>query len=401
MSEMRASGVEKKERLHTPEFPTPLGGVKVVERAAVEKVRCVCAEAIKRETGRATESDSLQRVSRAVEKVNDVAVKAVEKAREVSVKAVEVAAVVAPGGQAVAAPAMAEQLVKQAAKTAAKELGKLAVKEFSGQAIEATESDSLQKLKPQVQTLSEATVTAKGGEVPTAKDSRWKTSFSADREDRVDTGMEGVAHGGIGAITERFSARLWGRPTEVDELILRSFVNKDGLTKFVPHKDGLWDGEEGNSVWRPDRSTVPEKLNKEGKTWGEILDENGIDGIPFVDGEADFSAASRGTVTVDGFSVNRDPVYIKDADGNRVLVDEGNFSRADKALAEQWNLEGRDGRTDWTYEDVQDFRRGDNPTGTKYSWHECGDQKTMMLVDQTLHINVPHSGGISAAKQSV
>ncbi len=39
------------------------------------------------------------------------------------------------------------------------------------------------------------------------------------------------------------------------------------------------------------------------KTWGEILDKNGIDGIEFKDGEPDFTPVSKGTVEIDDFTI--------------------------------------------------------------------------------------------------
>jgi hypothetical protein len=91
--------------------------------------------------------------------------------------------------------------------------------------------------------------------------------------------------------------------------------------KFLPRSDGKWEGNPGDSVWKPERDKIPEnpKTNPEGKTWGEILDKYGIEGIPFKDGEPDFSEVSKGTVEIDDFSEDRDD----------------NFDAADEKLAEQ------------------------------------------------------------------
>ncbi len=143
----------------------------------------------------------------------------------------------------------------------------------------------------------------------------------------------------------------------------------DNPRNYCPLENGEWSGERGDSKWNPDRNYVPQKSNPEGKTWGEILDEHGIDGINFNDGEPDFSEISKGTVEVSPFSDNR----------------EKNFSRADIELAKQWGC---------TPEEVYQYRKEN-----KLTWHECSDMKTMQLVPSVVHNNVPHSGGISEVKK--
>lgn len=140
---------------------------------------------------------------------------------------------------------------------------------------------------------------------------------------------------------------------------------------LLPRTGGEWTGEPGNSVWVPDRDFEPgdrHGTNPENKTWGEILDEYGIDGIPFKDGEPDFSEVAKGEVEIDDFSSDRD----------------ANFSQADEKLAE---IRG------CTPEEVEQWRKEN-----KYTWHECKDCKTMQKVPTEVHGNVPHSGGISASK---
>lgn len=154
------------------------------------------------------------------------------------------------------------------------------------------------------------------------------------------------------------------------------YVNADDLLKYLPRADGCWTGEPGNSTWVPDSDYVPQKCNPEGKTWGEILGEHGIDGIPFDDGEPDFSEVAEAEVQVDEIGLERDE----------------NFAKADETLAEQWTKEQKDGH-EWTAEDVRNYRKENHLT-----WHECGDRTTMQLVPAEVHSNVPHSGGVSAAK---
>ena len=167
---------------------------------------------------------------------------------------------------------------------------------------------------------------------------------------------------------------------------LESFGNGfeiENLHELMPRNGGIWENKPGDSMWKPGRNEIPQKNNPEGKTWGEILDEYGIEGIEFHDGEPDFSKISRGTVEIEDFSGKRD------GEG-------GNYEKADKKLADQWNLEGKDGRTDWTKDDVQAYRKENHLT-----WHERSDMKTMDLVPTAVHANISHSGGISEfGKQS-
>ena len=136
---------------------------------------------------------------------------------------------------------------------------------------------------------------------------------------------------------------------------------------------GRWDGIRGNSTWYPDRDEVPKnpKTNPDGLTWGQILDKYGIDGIPFKDGEPDFSEVSKGEVEIDNFSENR---YGKG----------GNFDQACEKLAEQRGC---------TKEEVKAWMKEN-----KYTWHEKSDCKTMQKVSTEVHGNVRHEGGISEIK---
>ena len=148
---------------------------------------------------------------------------------------------------------------------------------------------------------------------------------------------------------------------------------------FIPREDGHWEGEPGNSKWIPDSEHISSKYNPNGNTWGEILDKYGIDGIEFRDGEPDFSPVAEETVEIDDYSTDRDE----------------NYDSADQALADKWNAEKMDGRSDWTKEDIKQYRKDH-----ELSWHECADMKTMQLVPREVHLNIPHSGGIHMAKNS-
>ena len=142
----------------------------------------------------------------------------------------------------------------------------------------------------------------------------------------------------------------------------------------IEGSNGTWDGERGNSVWHPNRDHIPPDKtggynNPDKKTWGEILDKYGIDGIPYKDGEPDFSEVSKGNVEIKPFSENR----------------RDNFDKADIELAKQKGC---------TPEEVAQWRKENG-----YTWHECKDQKTMQKVPHEIHANVGHSGGISESKK--
>ena len=150
------------------------------------------------------------------------------------------------------------------------------------------------------------------------------------------------------------------KPEEANE-------NSD-VAKNCPVENGQWEGDRGNSKWIPNGDYVPQKKNPEQKAWSEILEEFGIDGINFVDGEPDFKDISKGDVEIEPFSTNRDD----------------NFDKADIELAKQKGC---------SPEEVAKWRKENG-----YTWHECKDMKTMQKVPSIIHNNVSHRGGISEAK---
>ena len=138
---------------------------------------------------------------------------------------------------------------------------------------------------------------------------------------------------------------------------------------------GHWEDERGNSVWYPDREEIPKnpKTNPDNLTWDEILNKYDVEGIPFKEGEPDFSEISKGTVQIEDFSENR---YGKG----------GNFDQACEKLAEERGC---------TKQEIMDWMKEN-----KYTWHERSDCKTMDLVPTEIHGNIHHSGGISKIKSS-
>lgn len=148
------------------------------------------------------------------------------------------------------------------------------------------------------------------------------------------------------------------------------------VKEILPQNGGEWDGEYGDSTWKPYPEEIPKRPPENVFTWGEILEKYGIEGIVFKDGEPDFSVVSEGTVKIDDFREERDK----------------NYTQADEALAEQWTKEGKDGEK-WTADDIRVYRQENSLT-----WHERSDMKTMDLVPQEVHGNIPHAGGISEKK---
>ncbi|HIV52820.1 MAG TPA: HNH endonuclease [Candidatus Mediterraneibacter norwichensis] len=173
--------------------------------------------------------------------------------------------------------------------------------------------------------------------------------------------------------SDRFAECPIGKSVEGKEFDLSEIEYDKSLVKNVekncPLEHGRWDGERGDSKWYPDPDYIPQKSNPENKTWGEILKKYRIDGIPFKDGEPDFSEVSKGTVEIDGFSERR----------------EDNFDKADIELAKQRGC---------SPEDVKKWRKENG-----YTWHECKDKKTMQKVPAEIHNNISHSGGISEIKK--
>ncbi len=144
--------------------------------------------------------------------------------------------------------------------------------------------------------------------------------------------------------------------------------NIGDIGKNCPIENGTWDGDRGDSKWRPNGDFIPQKRNPENQTWDKILDKYDIDGIDFKDGEPDFDDISKGDVEIEGFSDSRDD----------------NFDKADIKLAEQKGC---------SPEDVEKWRKSHG-----YTWHECKDMKTMQKVPSIVHNNVSHRGGISEKK---
>lgn len=144
----------------------------------------------------------------------------------------------------------------------------------------------------------------------------------------------------------------------------------------LPKNNGEWENKRGDSEWKPDKEYVPKLHNPEGKTWGEILEEHGIEGIEFKDGEPDFSPV---IVTKDGIKAEVEIDKFTE-------IRPKNFQQADEKLAEKLGCSPQDVKI-WIKEN-------------NYTWHECSDCKTLQLVPREIHANIKHDGGVCEYKKN-
>ena len=161
--------------------------------------------------------------------------------------------------------------------------------------------------------------------------------------------------------------------TKIDTVIINEVKYKN-----IPQSGGSWSGEPGNSKWKPNRDEIPKQPDGNQKSWGEILDKYDIDGIEFKEGEPNFTPVAKENVEIGDFTTQR--------------ID--NFAQADAKLAQQWNEEKRDGKDNWTADDIKKYRKEE-----KLTWHERSDMKNLDLVPREIHSNIPHKGGISKKKE--
>lgn len=125
---------------------------------------------------------------------------------------------------------------------------------------------------------------------------------------------------------------------------------------------GDWHGERGESSFTPNDEEMK-----------SLLDEHGIDSIEYKNAIPDFSPCSESTVTIDNMTDNRS----------------SNFQQCDQRCAEQWNMQCRGNRSDWTARDVANWRREND-----YSWHERNDIKTCDLIPTKVNAYFGHLGGV-------
>ena len=142
-----------------------------------------------------------------------------------------------------------------------------------------------------------------------------------------------------------------------------------------PH--GKWSGDRGESMFVP----TDDRLR-------ELLQSKGVEGINYKDAIPDFGPIAEAKVTIQGMSQHR--LSQMGENGERIV---GNYEKADIECAKAWNLEQRDGKDDWTHQDVKNWREANGCT-----WHEDNDMKTCCLVPTEVHDVCRHLGGVSEIK---
>lgn len=154
------------------------------------------------------------------------------------------------------------------------------------------------------------------------------------------------------------------RVSDVDEAELYSA--REARIDLAKRSDGEWSGEIGDSELTPNDEGVRGTMAEFGET-----------SVKYNDGVVDFSPFSKETVQVS--EITPDIVT--------------NRANAYKAVAEKWNTEAKDGRTDWTQTDVQEWKQSEN-----LAFHECSDLKTIQFVPANIHVACKHTGGRYEAK---
>lgn len=158
----------------------------------------------------------------------------------------------------------------------------------------------------------------------------------------------------------------------------------------TPSDSSRWSGKRGESVCK---AVTPETQ--------AILDKYGQQGVRYSDGIPDFSAFSESTVTIEKMSGSRISTRTKLVDKNNAFgraesyhyrKREGNYNQADVATAKNWTASKKDGK-EWSSHDVETYRKQNGLT-----WHECNDQKTMMLIPTKINSEFTHLGGTSEAQ---
>lgn len=147
------------------------------------------------------------------------------------------------------------------------------------------------------------------------------------------------------------------------------YSEKKKRLKYAPKEIsdlGKWTDEVGDSLF------IPNKDTERGKITAERLKKYEEKGINYINGEPDFSRCSEATVQIENMTDNRP----------------NNFKYADQKLAQRWNDEKIEGKSDWRKEDITKYRKEN-----KLSWHERSDIRTMDLVHQDIHGYFKHTGG--------
>ena len=94
--------------------------------------------------------------------------------------------------------------------------------------------------------------------------------------------------------------------------------------------------------------------------------------VEYKDGYPNFTPYSKGDVKINNMTSDKDT----------------NWAYAKKAYAEKWNKECKDGKSNWTDNDVAKYKKDNDLV-----FHECEDMKTCQLVPKHIHRAAQHYGG--------
>lgn len=156
-----------------------------------------------------------------------------------------------------------------------------------------------------------------------------------------------------------------------------SYKERLDRTPSIENPNGKWSGDRGESMFIPTADRIR-----------EILQSKGVEGINYKDAIPDFGPIAEAKVIIQGMSQHR--YSLIGESGERIV---GNYEKADIEGAKAWNLEQRDGKDDWTHQDVKNWREANG-----YTWHEDNDMKTCYLVPTEVNKVCSHLGGVSEIK---
>ena len=195
----------------------------------------------------------------------------------------------------------------------------------------------------------------------------------------------------------------------INEISSKSFENIDNKNQFDPDKrmeNNIFETDKASS-YNPDKrieqvkyfSTYKERLDivpkdgwigKKGESLCKLNDENvnkelakyDLDGILYKDAIPDI-----------GFKKCAIEIVSIDMTPQRYGTG-GNMEKARSAIADKWNEQNKDGRTDWNAREVKQYQL-DN----KLVIHECANRRDCYLMPIEIHENFKHLGGCSECKK--
>lgn len=170
-------------------------------------------------------------------------------------------------------------------------------------------------------------------------------TVTGDKLSKVDYALA-ILPGRVGKL--RQVANISGKANQTKKAAVSMTEGLDFVR--LPKSNGSWSGDAGNSLWKSNKPDVV-----------AILDQKGMEGIPFVGGLPDFSKFSELTFEVSGLTGKNDTA--------RIL----------NALKKKFDMK--------TQQDVKDFLMANNLV-----MHHHFDGKHVMLVDKAIN-DIPHSGG--------